>query len=327
MIKNQILKEEEKMGVYQNKTVWIICLLNECEAKGDLQGKKIKNLISQIINKTEEKKIPVELVLVNNGSTDNTMEVLEQIVFTYPGKIVVLNEPIQGKARAERRGFSFAIKDENVKAIVTLDADGEHDILDILNLYAEFEKENPLFAVGSRFGKSGKRNKKDEILRNLLVNLSGLSDLQIPDDPRCGGRVYQPEFIRRTVLKTIAQNYALQYELVALALLEIKTNQNLKICSLNLKHYEPHRSKVFKKELQPRAVNPELIDLCKVMSSVFGTKSGDKEEGRKIINKFGLKIGKQNLFAELSDLFFKGKMVTDHGAKAASEFMETPPIS
>lgn len=315
------------MEEYPKKSAWIICLLNECEAKGDSRGEKIRSLVEQILKEAKGRKMEIELILVNNASTDNTLAVLYEIKKVHPDKITVLDEPIQGKARAERRGFQFVLENrKDSEAIVTMDADGEHDVRDMMRMCQEFQAEKPYFVIGSRFAKAGKRNKKDEILRNLLIDLSKVDEKDVPDDPRCGGRVYSPDFIRQVISKTVSQNYGLQYELIAFALILLKNNnQSGKILSSSLDFYKPQRSKVFKKKPQAKNVNPELNDLCRAISNVFGIKNGGEEEGKEIINNFGKKLGRDDLFSELSELFFKGKMVTDHGEKKAEEFMETPP--
>jgi glycosyltransferase involved in cell wall biosynthesis len=310
---------------FPQKTSWVICLLNECEAKGDGKGTKIRTLVKQVLDETAKRQMQVELILVNNASTDNTKEVLEGIRQSCPENITVLDEPVQGKAKAERKAFSYLSKKSDTSAVVTMDADGEHDIRDMIKLCQKFYERKPLFVCGSRF--SGKRNKKDEILRNVLINFSEVEESKVPDDPRCGARVYNPEFLFRTCSKTAAENYGLELELVGLALKEIKTNPRVTVHSESLDYYVPLRSKVFKKKKDHEEINPELQDICRVLSNVFGKKSGDIREGEQMILKFGEKIGRKNLFFELSELFYKGKMVTDEGQKEPQEFMEVPPSS
>lgn len=306
------------------KSSWIICLLNECQAKGDSEGRRIKNLVDQILDETAKKQMQIELILVNNASTDNTGEVLEKIRKSHPQAITVLFEEVQGKARAERRAFKYLAGKKDVNTIVTLDADGEHDIRDIIKLYKEFQERKPLFVCGSRFAKK-KRNKKDEILRNVLVYFSEIAENRVPDDPRCGARVYDPEFIFRTYPRTVAENYGLELELVGFGLKEIKTNPRVEIHSSSLDYYVPVRSKVFRRRKNQKEANPELKDICRVLSNLFGEKKGEIAEGEQMIQKFGQEIGRENLFSELSELFYKGKMVTDEGQKEAQEFMEVPP--
>lgn len=310
---------------FPQKSSWVICLLNECEAKGDREGKKIRALVEQILDETAKRHMQVELVLVNNASTDNTEEVLNEMKSRL-GNITVLDEPVQGKARAERAAFKYLSKERrDTVAVVTMDADGEHDIRDMIKLCQEFQVRKPLFACGNRFA-GGKRNKKDEILRDVLVHFSEVAEGQVPDDPRCGARVYDPEFLFRTYPKTVAENYGLELELVGLALREIKTNPQAAIHSEGLDYYIPLRSKVFKKK-DRQETNPELWDICRVLSNVFGERGGDAEEGEQIIREFGKRIGRERLFSELSELFYKGKMVTDEGQKEPQEFMEVPPTA
>lgn len=325
-----ILRRNQNMEKYPPRSVWIVCLLNEGRAKNDSKGQRIKNLTRQIFDEAEKRAMLIDLILVNNASTDNTKEILSEIKKT-SSQIIVLDEPVQGKARAERKGFSYALtrlgKEKKIEAIVTMDADGEHDVLDMMEMCGTFTQEKPILVNGSRFLKVGQRNQKDEILRSLLVYLSDLPDGDVPDDPRCGGRVYDPRFIEKICPFAVSKNYGLQYEIIAWTLRLLKQGVlSGKILSVSLERYRPTRSKVFKKP-QTQEINPELADLCCAISNVFGQKRGDELEGQAMIDQFGMHIGRIGLFRHLSDLFFKGKMVTDHGAQVAKEFMEAPPIN
>lgn len=316
---------------YHNRSSWIICLLNECSGKGDPKGQKINKLVEDIINAAKDKNITIDLVLINNASKDNTPEILANIQRQFPVIVTVLDEPIQGKAMAERKGIKYILENlPDSEALLTMDADGEHVIPDMIKLCQEYQEKKPLFVIGSRFGYSGQRNKKDEIIRDILIDISELKGEMVPDDPRCGARVYDPMFLRNIINNTVCSNYGLQLEIVAHGL-----RKRGKIISIPLEKYEPQRSKVFTKSVNQNdkkeskrsqeEINPELEDICRALSNVFGKKKGDRSEGKAIIESFGKKIGRLDLFSELSNLFYKGKMVTEHGQSSPQEFMEVPP--
>jgi glycosyltransferase involved in cell wall biosynthesis len=61
------------------------------------------------------------VLVVDDGSTDETSAVAREA-----GAEVLRQEPNQGKGAALRRGFAHAL-DAGVEAVLTLDADGQHD--------------------------------------------------------------------------------------------------------------------------------------------------------------------------------------------------------
>jgi len=68
------------------------------------------------------KKFVDNIIVVNDGSTDNTLEILDQIE-----RITVLNHPINlGKGAALKTGCDYAFKND-AKKIVVMDADGQHN--------------------------------------------------------------------------------------------------------------------------------------------------------------------------------------------------------
>jgi glycosyltransferase involved in cell wall biosynthesis len=73
------------------------------------------------------------VLVVDDGSTDDTAEVAERA-----GARVVRQRPNQGKGTALQAGFRAALAD-GVEAVITLDADGQHDPAEVpafLGVYA-----------------------------------------------------------------------------------------------------------------------------------------------------------------------------------------------
>ena len=77
------------------------------------------------------------VVVVDDGSTDDTAAQAEAA-----GATVLIQQPNAGKGAALRRGFRYAL-DQGCVAIVTLDADGQHDPAEIPQFLAAFEASRP----------------------------------------------------------------------------------------------------------------------------------------------------------------------------------------
>jgi glycosyltransferase involved in cell wall biosynthesis len=84
------------------------------------------------------------VVVVDDGSADGTARAAETA-----GARVVGQTPNQGKGAALRTGFRLAL-DEGAEAVVTLDADGQHDPAEIPKLMAAFEAARPELVIGCR---------------------------------------------------------------------------------------------------------------------------------------------------------------------------------
>jgi glycosyltransferase involved in cell wall biosynthesis len=84
------------------------------------------------------------VVVVDDGSSDDTAAVAEAA-----GAIVLRQVPNAGKGAALRAGFRYAL-DAGAAAVVTLDADGQHDPAEIPAFLAAFEASRPELIIGQR---------------------------------------------------------------------------------------------------------------------------------------------------------------------------------
>ena len=90
------------------------------------EGRRIGRVVAEAC-----RHLPV--LVIDDGSTDDTAEVAEAA-----GARVIRQVPNQGKGAALRTGFAAALAD-GADAVITLDADGQHDPVEIpafLGLYA-----------------------------------------------------------------------------------------------------------------------------------------------------------------------------------------------
>ncbi len=75
-----------------------------------------------------------KMVIVNDGSTDNTLDVLKDCQKKYPKNIFIYSHIInRGVGLAMQTGFEAVLK-YNPKFIVNIDADGQHSVADIENV-------------------------------------------------------------------------------------------------------------------------------------------------------------------------------------------------
>lgn len=89
-------------------------------------------------------KARLPVLVVDDGSTDNTSDVARS-----HGAIVIRQEPNQGKGAALLNGFRYFLGGE-YDAVLTLDADGQHDPAEIPLFAEKYERDHSDLIIGRR---------------------------------------------------------------------------------------------------------------------------------------------------------------------------------
>jgi glycosyltransferase involved in cell wall biosynthesis len=88
--------------------------------------------------------VHVPVLVVNDGSTDETLEAAKRT-----DARVIDQQPNQGKGAALKRGFSEALA-LGVRAVITLDADGQHDPTEIPLFLERYQQTDADLIIGER---------------------------------------------------------------------------------------------------------------------------------------------------------------------------------
>lgn len=165
----------------------VIPALNE-EDNVDLLVEEVKKAIA-------DKAISLEMIVVDDGSTDSTLAKLQAAAKVYPWVKTLHRDKAQGQSAAMYAGIQFATG----KYIAMLDADLQNDPADIPNMYAEMCKGGVDLVQGDR-----SRNRNDNLVRRVTSWVGRTArKLILKDavrDTGCSSRLIKAEFAKQLPL-------------------------------------------------------------------------------------------------------------------------------
>ena len=106
-----------------------------------------RNTIQEIVSAIRAVPVSKEVILVDDGSSDGTREMMHQKFEGFEDVQVLLHPRNYGKGKAVQTGIQAA----SGEALVIQDADLEYDPMDYLKLLDALEKESTNVVYGSRF--------------------------------------------------------------------------------------------------------------------------------------------------------------------------------
>ncbi len=103
------------------------------------------DFIGQVITDIKRHMPAIDIVVINDGSTDRTSEIARE------QGVMVLDIPFNiGYGGATQTGFRFALE-EGYDFVITIDADNQHDPASIVNLINAMHSQQADAVIGSRF--------------------------------------------------------------------------------------------------------------------------------------------------------------------------------
>ncbi len=146
----------------------------------------------------------IDIILVNDGSNDGTLEVIKQLSESYSTIDYINLDKNMGKAEAIRKGVLKTIEKKNYDYIGYFDADLATPIEEI-NAFGKYLKFNPKIVLGSRISILGQNEIRRKISRHYIGRVfativSNMLHLSIYDT-QCGAKL-----IRTDIAKVIFQN-------------------------------------------------------------------------------------------------------------------------
>ena len=158
------------------------------------------------IKKTMESvlRTPYDYIVINDGSTDKTIDILKQNNFNHINLIHNL-----GIGGAVQTGYKYALLN-NYDIAIQFDADGQHDISYIEKLIEPIIKNQADLVIGSCFVDKSLKNKRSSKIRRigiaLLSSIIKVSSGRKIYDPTSGFRA-----ANRKVIELFANDYPQEY--------------------------------------------------------------------------------------------------------------------
>jgi dolichol-phosphate mannosyltransferase len=173
--------------------------------------------ITRMLHSLVNLPIPVNVLIVDDGSPDGTADLVKKTAQEYPGKIFLLErEGKMGLGTAYVTGFQYAL-DKGYNYICEMDADFSHDPNDVPRLVEKVKNGEADIAIGSRYsnGISIINWPLSRLILSYAANLYARFITRLPIfDTTAGFKCIHRDVIKTIDLHKITSNgYSFQIEL------------------------------------------------------------------------------------------------------------------
>ncbi|MFW6219195.1 MAG: glycosyltransferase [Bacteroidota bacterium] len=185
------------------------------------------------IEKFLKESCKVKLFLVDDGSNDNTSELLRSIESNYPeDAYAIINTCNRGKAEAIRLAVNQIVHNEQFRYIGFFDADLSTPLYEIKNFLQSFTDNPDLVVVmGSRIkrlGASITRSWRRHVLGRVFA--SAVSKiLQMPVyDTQCGAKIFRSDIVGKVFANQFISKWLFDVEVLGRIIIELGYEKALK---------------------------------------------------------------------------------------------------
>lgn len=165
---------------------------------------RIEETVKSVLNYFTAKEDVFEIIVSDDGSTDNTLEKIQPLIEINP-KLKILKNIHLGKAAAVKMGIEASGGD----LILMMDADGAVPIEEIEELQREMEETSADIAIGSREGR-GARRINEPFYRHLLGRVFNLCVKVLTgltfEDTQCGFKLFKAPVAKELSQRSIIMN-------------------------------------------------------------------------------------------------------------------------
>ena len=141
-----------------------------------------------------------DIFLVNDGSTDRTIFLMEEIRKYNPERIQIIDYTLnQGKAQTIFKAINTLNSSHNYKYIGYFDADFSTSASEIIRMLHHLKQEAPKFLIGSRIlmlNHDVKRKAYRHYIGRMIITLINLKHHLLIYDTQCGAKFFSSEIIK-----------------------------------------------------------------------------------------------------------------------------------
>jgi dolichol-phosphate mannosyltransferase len=150
-------------------------------------------------DRLNEEGVLLKLIIVNDGSSDNTLHICKGLESIYDNAVLLNHERNKGLGEALNTGINYAVSQKKKGFLCVMDADMTHDPDYIYSLISKIRDEKLHCVIASRYRK-GSKVEGLSLYRKILsygARTVYTFNLRIPHvrDYTCGYRLYQIDML------------------------------------------------------------------------------------------------------------------------------------
>jgi dolichyl-phosphate beta-glucosyltransferase len=202
------------------------------------EGERLGTSLPKVLDYVRQQQLPSEIIVVNDGSTDNTAEIVGRFASVHPDVRLLDNPGNRGKGYSVRNGMLHARGD----VMLFTDADLSSPVYEAEKLFAAIEQGADV-AIGSRWLRADLQTERQPWYRQLYGRLFNLA-LRVTlglnfRDTQCGFKAFTREAAQTVFTRQRVERWGFDPELLFLA-----NKFKLRTTEVPVEWAHDHRSKI-----------------------------------------------------------------------------------